>query len=130
MFFIWVARSQKQYEWFTDIIRDVEEADKKNNVETHIFVTQFFDKFDLRTTMLVSCTVLIPKYVLHSCKCFLFHSTSVSVTSRSCLARVCSLVFALLLISVVQTSINSLTVCKKSTSSCQRLVCSRVDHLA
>lgn len=54
MFFIWVTRTQKQYEWFTDIIRDVEEADKKNLVENHIFVTQFFDKFDLRTTMLVS----------------------------------------------------------------------------
>ena len=53
VFFIWVARSQKQYEWFTDIIRDVEEADKKGQVEIHIFVTQFFDKFDLRTTMLV-----------------------------------------------------------------------------
>lgn len=54
MFFIWVTRTQKQYEWFTDIIREVEEADKKNLVEIHIFVTQFFDKFDLRTTMLVS----------------------------------------------------------------------------
>ena len=54
VFFIWVTRSQKQYEWFTDIIREVEEADKKGLVEMHIFVTQFFDKFDLRTTMLVS----------------------------------------------------------------------------
>ena len=53
MFFIWVTRTQKQYEWFTDIIREVEEADKKGLVEAHIFVTQFFDKFDLRTTMLV-----------------------------------------------------------------------------
>ena len=56
MFFIWVTRTQKQWEWFSEIIRDVEEADKKNLVETHIFVTQFFDKFDLRTTMLVSNT--------------------------------------------------------------------------
>ena len=53
VFFIWVTRSQKQWEWFTDIIRDVEEADTKGLVESHIFVTQFFDKFDLRTTMLV-----------------------------------------------------------------------------
>lgn len=58
MFFIWVTRTQKQWEWFSEIIRDVEEADKKNLVETHIFVTQFFDKFDLRTTMLVSNTSL------------------------------------------------------------------------
>ena len=54
VFFIWVTRSQKQWEWFTDIIKDVEEADTKELVENHIFVTQFFDKFDLRTTMLVS----------------------------------------------------------------------------
>ena len=54
VFFIWVTRTQKQYEWFSDIIRDVEDADKKGLVENHIFVTQFFDKFDLRTTMLVS----------------------------------------------------------------------------
>ena len=53
VFFIWVTRTQKQWEWFTDIIKDVEEADKKNLVESHIFITQFFDKFDLRTTMLV-----------------------------------------------------------------------------
>ena len=49
-----MTRTQKQYEWFTEIIRDVEEADKQFLVENHIFVTQFFDKFDLRTTMLVS----------------------------------------------------------------------------
>ena len=58
MFFIWVTRTQKQWEWFSEIIRDVEEADKKNLVETHIFVTQFFDKFDLRTTMLVSLATI------------------------------------------------------------------------
>ena len=49
-----MTRSQKQWEWFADIIKDVEEADTKGLVETHIFVSQFFDKFDLRTTMLVS----------------------------------------------------------------------------
>ena len=53
-----MTRTQKQYEWFTDIIREVEEADKKGLVEMHIFVTQFFDKFDLRTTMLVSVFIL------------------------------------------------------------------------
>ena len=49
-----MTRTQKQYEWFTDIIREAEDNDKKNKLEVHIFVTQFFDKFDLRTTMLVS----------------------------------------------------------------------------
>ena len=57
-----MTRTQKQWEWFSEIIRDVEEADKKNLVETHIFVTQFFDKFDLRTTMLVSNTSLAIAY--------------------------------------------------------------------
>ena len=49
-----MTRTQKQYEWFTEIIREAEEKDKNNQLEVHIFVTQFFDKFDLRTTMLVS----------------------------------------------------------------------------
>ena len=54
VYFIWVTRTQHQFEWLTDIIREVEEKDTKNLVEIHIFITQFFDKFDLRTTMLVS----------------------------------------------------------------------------
>lgn len=54
VYFIWVTRNQKKFEWFTDTIREVEQADRKELVETHIFVTAFFDKFDLRTTMLVS----------------------------------------------------------------------------
>lgn len=54
MYFIWVTRNQKKFEWFTDTIREVEQADTKELVESHIFVTAFFDKFDLRTTMLVS----------------------------------------------------------------------------
>ena len=62
VFFIWVTRSQKQWEWFTDIIRDVEDADTKGLVEMHIFVTQFFDKFDLRTTMLVKSSLQNTKH--------------------------------------------------------------------
>lgn len=54
VYFIWVTRTQKQFEWLTDIIRDVEEKDEKDLVSVHIFITQFFQKFDLRTTMLVS----------------------------------------------------------------------------
>ena len=56
-----MTRSQKQWEWFADIIKDVEEADTKGLVETHIFVSQFFDKFDLRTTMLVSLAHQVPR---------------------------------------------------------------------
>lgn len=52
VYFIWVTRTQKQFEWLTDIIREVENADNRDLVDVHIFVTQFFDKFDLRTAML------------------------------------------------------------------------------
>ena len=52
VYFIWVTRTQHQFEWMADIIKEVEEADTKNLVEVHIFITQFFDKFDLRTAML------------------------------------------------------------------------------
>jgi len=37
----------------TDILREVEEKDTKNLVETHVFITQYKEKFDIRTTMLV-----------------------------------------------------------------------------
>lgn len=53
-----MTRNQKKFEWFTDTIREVEQADRKELVENHIFVTAFFDKFDLRTTMLVSAYLL------------------------------------------------------------------------
>ena len=52
VYFIWVTRTQHQFEWMADIIKEVEEADTKRLVEVHVFVTQFFDKFDLRTSML------------------------------------------------------------------------------
>ena len=53
VYFIWVTRDQKQYEWLTDIIQEVENKDVKRVLNTHIFITQFPQKFDLRTTMLV-----------------------------------------------------------------------------
>lgn len=59
LYFIWVTRTQKQFEWFTDIIREVEDADETNLVDIHIFITQFYRKFDLRTTMLVSRCVCV-----------------------------------------------------------------------
>ena len=57
MYFIWVTRTQKHFEWLTDIIREVEEKDVNNLVTVHLFITQFFQKFDLRTTMLVRFSV-------------------------------------------------------------------------
>lgn len=38
---------------FIDVLKDVEELDQDGILEIHIFVTQFFHKFDLRTTVLV-----------------------------------------------------------------------------
>lgn len=57
IYFIWVTRTQRQFEWLTDIIREVEEADKNNLVSVHIYITQLAEKFDLRTTMLVSLDI-------------------------------------------------------------------------
>ncbi|XP_047475214.1 dual oxidase 2-like [Penaeus chinensis] len=50
--FLWTTRSQKQFEWMTDILRTVEAADRRNIIRTHVFITQFKSKFDLRTIML------------------------------------------------------------------------------
>ncbi|CAN8011196.1 unnamed protein product, partial [Ixodes pacificus] len=55
VYFIWVTRTQKHFEWMTDIIREVEEKDGRGLVNVHIFITQFYHKFDLRTTMLYIC---------------------------------------------------------------------------
>ncbi|CAL1297932.1 unnamed protein product [Larinioides sclopetarius] len=55
LYFIWVTRSQKQFEWMIDILREVEDNDRNGLVDTHIFITQFYEKFDLRTTMLYIC---------------------------------------------------------------------------
>ncbi|CAM9805533.1 unnamed protein product [Lampetra fluviatilis] len=55
LYFIWVTRTQRQFEWLTDIIQEVEENDKNDLVSIHIYITQFAEKFDLRTTMLYIC---------------------------------------------------------------------------
>ncbi|KAK6024721.1 ferric reductase NAD binding domain protein [Ostertagia ostertagi] len=55
VYFLWVCPTHKNYEWFVDVLKGVEELDQNKLLETHIFVTQFFHKFDLRTTMLYIC---------------------------------------------------------------------------
>ncbi|RZC35513.1 dual oxidase 1-like, partial [Asbolus verrucosus] len=55
VYFIWVSRTQKQFEWLVDLIRELEYKDKKNIISCHIFITQFFEKFDLRTIFLYIC---------------------------------------------------------------------------
>ncbi|XP_072529795.1 dual oxidase 1 [Salminus brasiliensis] len=55
VYFIWVTRTQRQFEWVSDIIREVEEIDDQELVSVHIYITQLAEKFDLRTTMLYVC---------------------------------------------------------------------------
>ncbi|KAF7490082.1 Dual oxidase 2 [Sarcoptes scabiei] len=55
VYFLWVTRTQKHFEWMSDVIREAEENDHNNLLVTHIFITQFYEKFDLRTTMLYIC---------------------------------------------------------------------------
>lgn len=55
VYFIWVSRTQKQFEWLVDILRDLERSDENKIVSSHIFITQFYKKFDLRTILLYIC---------------------------------------------------------------------------
>ncbi|GMS90381.1 hypothetical protein PENTCL1PPCAC_12556, partial [Pristionchus entomophagus] len=55
VYFVWICPTHKNYEWFIDVLKAVEELDENHILETHIYVTQFFHKFDLRTTMLYLC---------------------------------------------------------------------------
>uniref|UniRef100_A0AAV2L6E6 NAD(P)H oxidase (H2O2-forming) n=1 Tax=Knipowitschia caucasica TaxID=637954 RepID=A0AAV2L6E6_KNICA len=55
VYFIWVTRTQRQFEWVSDIIREVEELDSLELVSVHTYITQVAEKFDLRTTMLYVC---------------------------------------------------------------------------
>ncbi len=65
VYFLWITPSHRSFEWFMDVLRDVERKDVTDVLEMHIFITQFFHKYDLRTTMLVTncccycCIVLI-----------------------------------------------------------------------
>ena len=53
LYFCWVTGSLKQWEWLIDILRQMESVEQNNVVETHIFITQLFKHFDLRTSLLV-----------------------------------------------------------------------------
>lgn len=63
VYFLWVTRTRKHFEWLTEIIREVEEKDTKKLVTVHIFITQFYEKFDLRTTMLVSRRIASKRFI-------------------------------------------------------------------
>ncbi|ELK05460.1 Dual oxidase 2 [Pteropus alecto] len=71
IYFIWVTRTQRQFEWLADIIREVEENDCQDLVSVHIYITQLAEKFDLRTTMLYICErhfqKVVRKFGVFSC---------------------------------------------------------------
>lgn len=54
VYFMWVTRTQKQFEWVIDVLKEIEASDANEIVDTHIFITQYKEKFDIRTNMLVS----------------------------------------------------------------------------
>lgn len=55
VYFIWVSRTQYQFEWLMDTIKDYEKEDRNRVVNTHIFITQLYQNFDLRTVLLYIC---------------------------------------------------------------------------
>jgi len=55
MYFLWVCRTQKQFEWVIDVLRELEESDIEGNLEIHVFITELNEHFDLRTSLLYIC---------------------------------------------------------------------------
>uniref|UniRef100_A0A914XLN8 NAD(P)H oxidase (H(2)O(2)-forming) n=1 Tax=Plectus sambesii TaxID=2011161 RepID=A0A914XLN8_9BILA len=55
VYFIWLARNHQQFEWFIDILREVENMDTDGLITIDIFVTQLLKDFDIRTMMLFIC---------------------------------------------------------------------------
>lgn len=53
VYIIWVTSSQYQSEWILDMFKECEENDVKNILDIKIFITQFYDQYDLRTSFLV-----------------------------------------------------------------------------
>ncbi|XP_068083975.1 dual oxidase 1-like [Anabrus simplex] len=55
VYFLWITKTQKHFEWLVDILRELENTDDANTVSVHLFITQFYEKFDLRTILLYIC---------------------------------------------------------------------------
>lgn len=93
VYFLWICPSHKHFEWFIDVLRDVERKDVTDVLEIHIFITQFFHKFDLRTTMLVSEVILEclydPRWTKKHSK-LLLHLIKLTVYINNILSHICS----------------------------------------
>jgi len=55
IYLIWVCRSQRQFEWVIDVLREVEETDVNGILEVHIYITALRENFDLRTSLMYVC---------------------------------------------------------------------------
>lgn len=55
LYFLWICRTQKQFEWVIDVLRELEEADQEGHLEIHVFITELNENFDLRTSLLYIC---------------------------------------------------------------------------
>ncbi|XP_014664293.1 PREDICTED: dual oxidase-like [Priapulus caudatus] len=55
VYFLWICPTHRSWEWFVDVLRSVEERDIMDVIDVHIFITQYFDNFDLRTMLLYIC---------------------------------------------------------------------------
>ncbi|XP_076336211.1 dual oxidase 2-like isoform X3 [Tachypleus tridentatus] len=55
VYFMWITRSQKEYPWMINIIREIEEKDKTGLIDIRVFITQFYQKSDMHTVMLYVC---------------------------------------------------------------------------
>ena len=55
LYFLWVCRTQKQFEWVIDVLRELEESDVEGRLEIHVFITELNEHFDLRTNLLYIC---------------------------------------------------------------------------
>lgn len=51
VYFMWIARTQRQYEWLVEICKEVEEVDDENLLEVHVFLTAEKRQADFRTAV-------------------------------------------------------------------------------
>ena len=51
VYFMWIARTQRQYEWLVEICKEVEAIDDENLLEVHVFLTAEKRQADFRTAV-------------------------------------------------------------------------------
>ena len=81
LYFIWITGSQRHFEWLLDILQEVEQIDQHGMVSIDIFITQFFQNFDLRTAMLVTYIIIILS-MIYPLNCMFFGNLVQNVVSN------------------------------------------------